>query len=86
MHLVNALEPFQTGVVLMSSDKKIARMYPGGQMFIHSGWLKVGRTEAGLAYLVVHEMAHVGQLFNRFRTLRSCLPSCLRDMSDANNS
>ncbi len=51
-------EPFQWEVILIESDQKNAWCMPGGKMAVYTGILPVLRTEAALAAVLGHEVAH----------------------------
>jgi len=55
----DSLQGYQWEVNLIEDDQLNAWAMPGGKMVVYTGLLKVTQSEAGLATVVAHEIAHV---------------------------
>ena len=58
-NLSDSLKGYQWEVNLIEGDQLNAWAMPGGKMVVYAGLLKVTQSEAGLATVVAHEIAHV---------------------------
>jgi predicted Zn-dependent protease len=58
-NLSDRLQGYQWEVNLIEDDQLNAWAMPGGKMVVYTGLLKVTQSEAGLATVVAHEIAHV---------------------------
>ena len=58
-NLSDSLRGYQWEVNLIEDDQLNAWAMPGGKMVVYTGLLKVTQSEAGLATVVAHEIAHV---------------------------
>ena len=58
-NLSDSLKGYQWEVNLIEDDQLNAWAMPGGKMVVYTGLLKVTQSEAGLATVVAHEIAHV---------------------------
>ncbi|MDT8303032.1 MAG: M48 family metallopeptidase [Sedimentisphaerales bacterium] len=58
-NLSDLLEGYQWEVNLIEDDQLNAWAMPGGKMVVYTGLLKVTQSEAGLATVMGHEIAHV---------------------------
>ena len=58
-NLSDSLQGYQWEVNLIEDDQLNAWAMPGGKMVVYTGLLKVTQSEAGLATVVAHEIAHV---------------------------
>jgi predicted Zn-dependent protease len=58
-NLSDRLVGYQWEVNLIEDDSLNAWAMPGGKMIVYTGLLKVTQSEAGLATVVAHEIAHV---------------------------
>jgi len=58
-NLSDSLKGYQWEVNLIDDDQLNAWAMPGGKMVVYTGLLKVTQSEAGLATVVAHEIAHV---------------------------
>ncbi len=57
--LSDSLQGYQWEINLIEDDQLNAWAMPGGKMVVYTGLLKVTQSEAGLATVVAHEIAHV---------------------------
>jgi len=58
-NLSDSLQGYQWEVNLIEDDQINAWAMPGGKMVVYTGLLKVTQSEAGLATVIGHEIAHV---------------------------
>ncbi len=58
-NLSDSLRGYQWEINLIEDDQLNAWAMPGGKMVVYTGLLKVTQSEAGLATVVAHEIAHV---------------------------
>ncbi|MHC4104424.1 MAG: M48 family metallopeptidase [Planctomycetota bacterium] len=58
-NLSDRLQGYQWEINLIEDDQLNAWAMPGGKMVVYTGLLKVTQSEAGLATVVAHEIAHV---------------------------
>jgi predicted Zn-dependent protease len=73
----NAGEKMGWQVSVVSSPQVNAFCLPGGKMVVYTGILPVARTEAGLATVLGHEMAHATSRHGSQRLLQSQLSQTL---------
>jgi len=58
-NLSDRLQGYQWEINLIEDDQLNAWAMPGGKMVVYTGLLKVTQSEAGLATVIAHEIAHV---------------------------
>jgi predicted Zn-dependent protease len=68
-----AAKDFEWAVSLVRSDEVNAFCLPGGKIVIYTGILRIAQTEAGLAAVMGHEMAHAVARHGSQRLLRDNL-------------
>jgi metalloendopeptidase OMA1, mitochondrial len=63
--------PFQWEVILIESDEVNAWCMPGGKMAVYTGIMKILKTEAALAAVMGHEVAHATLFHGKQRYARA---------------
>ena len=74
---------FNWEVTIVKSDIPNAFVLPNGKMFIHTGLIPVTKTEAGLAAVIGHEVAHVAARHGAERVSQVTLADALLKTASA---